>query len=67
MSSDTHFQSFRGRSTLKTANIPTLKDPETGEPIVLWRDIKSAFKDAETIWVGDSLVPLLIDNNTLEP
>ncbi|KAK3821161.1 MAG: hypothetical protein J3Q66DRAFT_438072 [Benniella sp.] len=62
-SGDQPLQAFRSRSTGKTANIPTHIDSKSGVRIVLWRDIKSAFKNADTIWRGTSLVPCLTDED----
>ncbi|KAF9982300.1 hypothetical protein BGZ65_003025, partial [Modicella reniformis] len=56
-------QAFRNPSTLKVANIPTVIDPKTGRPIILWRDIQAAFEKAKAVWNGESLVPLMIDEN----
>lgn len=56
-------QAFRSRSTGEVSNIPTLTDPKTGQYIVLWRDIKSAFKNAESLWNGNSMVTFLTDEN----
>lgn len=66
MKDEQPLQAFQSRSTHKVANIPTQIDPKTGELIVLWRDIKVAFETAKSVWSGDSLVPFLIDKNTLE-
>lgn len=56
-------QAFRNRYTKDVANIPTLVDPKTGNRVVLWEDIRSGFKKAESIWNGDSLVLFLKDEN----
>ncbi|KAF9353415.1 hypothetical protein BGX34_011580, partial [Mortierella sp. NVP85] len=56
-------QAFRCRSTEKVAHIPILVDSKTGGHIVLWRDIQRAFKNAESIWKGNSLVRFLTDEN----
>lgn len=56
-------QAFRSRSTGEVSNIPTLTDPKTGQYIVLWRDIKSAFKNAESLWNGNSMITFLTDEN----
>ncbi|KAK3821173.1 MAG: hypothetical protein J3Q66DRAFT_426141 [Benniella sp.] len=60
---DQPLQAFRGRSTGEISNIPALTDPKTGAYIVLWRDIKAAFKNAESIWNGKSMVTFLTDEN----
>lgn len=60
-------QSFRSRSTGKAVvNIPVYIDPKTGEPIILWSNIEAAFENAKSVWSGDSLVPFLVDKETLE-
>ncbi|KAF9357292.1 hypothetical protein BGX34_009447 [Mortierella sp. NVP85] len=56
-------QAFQSRSTDEVANIPAHVDPKTGQYIVLWRDIKSGFEHAKSIWIGKSLVPFLADEN----
>ncbi|KAF9946423.1 hypothetical protein BGZ65_009739, partial [Modicella reniformis] len=57
------YQAFRSPSTLKVTNIPTAIDPKTGKPIILWRDIQSVFKNADSIRNGEFLVPFMIDEN----
>ncbi|KAF9997086.1 hypothetical protein BGZ65_007329, partial [Modicella reniformis] len=59
-------QAFKSQATGRVANITTRPDSRTGEPIVLWRDIQSGFKNAESIWNGEYLVSPLTDEN-LEP
>lgn len=54
-------QELRCRSTDKVAHIPAFMDPKTGGRVVLWKDIQRAFKNAESIWRGSSLVPFLRD------
>jgi hypothetical protein len=56
-------QAFQSHSTDEVANIPTHVDPKTGQYVVLWRDIKSGFEHAKSIWIGKSLVPFLADEN----
>jgi hypothetical protein len=64
MEDEQPLQSFQRRPvTDYVADIPALTDPKTGERIILWSDIQDAFKNAESIWNGKSLVPFLKDEN----
>ncbi|KAF9988327.1 hypothetical protein BGZ65_007432 [Modicella reniformis] len=62
-SNEQPIQPFRNRSTGRVANIPTVSDPKTEGRSILWSDIKTGFKNAESIWNGECLVPLLRDEN----
>lgn len=64
---DKHSQAFRARSTEQVLWIPTKTDPKTKKPIILWSDIKLVFEAAKSVWNDSTLVPFLIDENTLEP
>ncbi|KAF9960268.1 hypothetical protein BGZ65_012572 [Modicella reniformis] len=55
------YQTFRNPLTLKVTNIPTVIDPKTGRPIILWRDIQAVFKNADSIRNEEFLVPFTID------
>jgi hypothetical protein len=66
MSANQPVQAFKSLSTHQVTNIRTLVDPKTGERIVLWSDIKVAFKNAESIRSGDYLVSFMADENSLE-
>ncbi|KAG0228366.1 hypothetical protein B0O80DRAFT_501582 [Mortierella sp. GBAus27b] len=59
-------QEFQRRSSEDVVRITTRVDPRTKERVVLWRDIQSGIKNAESIWNGNSLVSFLTDDNLEE-
>jgi uncharacterized phage protein gp47/JayE len=63
---DQHIQEFRRRSTKDVIQITTHPDPKTGQRVVLWADIQSAIKNAESVWNGTFLVSFLRDENLME-
>ncbi|KAF9981658.1 hypothetical protein BGZ65_003708 [Modicella reniformis] len=56
-------QSFQNRLTGEAVDIPTVIYPKTGGCIVLWENIQSGFKNAESILNTKSLVPFMKDDN----
>ncbi|KAG0198799.1 hypothetical protein BGX31_004469, partial [Mortierella sp. GBA43] len=59
-------QAFRCLSTNQVFEITVRRDPRTGKDIILWRDILSAFENAEVILNGRTMVLSLEDDQFVE-
>ncbi|KAG0246599.1 hypothetical protein B0O80DRAFT_531922 [Mortierella sp. GBAus27b] len=57
-------QAFQSCSTEETIHIPTITDPQTGQSIILWRDVQDVFDNAQSIRSGESPVAFLKDENS---
>ncbi|KAK3807235.1 MAG: hypothetical protein J3Q66DRAFT_418261 [Benniella sp.] len=63
---DQLFQTFRCRSTGEEIDIPVQKGAAPNELFVLWSDIQSGFKNAESVRNGRALIPFIKDRNNCE-
>jgi hypothetical protein len=63
---DQVFQTFRCRSTGEEIDIPVQKGTTQNELFVLWSDIQSGFKNAESVRNGRALIPFIKDRNNCE-
>ncbi|KAI8347722.1 hypothetical protein B0O80DRAFT_209576 [Mortierella sp. GBAus27b] len=66
ISNEQPMQAFRNPSTDEVVNIPTHKDPDTSNLVVLWQDIQDMFDNIEYIKDGKSLVSFLTDDNLVQ-
>ncbi|KAG0245841.1 hypothetical protein B0O80DRAFT_274098 [Mortierella sp. GBAus27b] len=62
---ETPFQAFRVKSSSRITNIPSRRDPQSGQYVVLWDDIGQYFGNAQGVLNGENAV-VFITNDKLE-